>query len=182
MPDSKCHRPGDTCLLIPRVTLLYPTFMAHSVQSPVKPESPLSLGKRAKGRASHRLWFRLWPKTAQNGPKWPAWSTHFLSVERPIFGPPGSSLPCVSDTKRPKMAQNGAKTKKLPRLNAQKAGGNLQVGDGGVSLERSASGGRPSRRNQNAFSLPLGALAGGGVYCGLKVPNSKEAWYLRCSH
>ena len=107
-----------SCLLIPRETLLYPTFMAHSVQSTVEPESPHSIRRSAGVRASHRLRFSLWPKTAQNGPEWPAWPTHFLFGERPIFGPSGSSLTSVSDTKRPKMAQNGAKTKKLPRLNA----------------------------------------------------------------
>ena len=150
LPDSKCHCPGDTCLLILRLTLIYHTSMAHSVPSPFNPESPLSLGKEPGVRSYHQLRFSRWLKTAQNGPEWPACPTPFLFGERPIFGPLKSSPACVSNTKRPQMAQNGAKTKKLAPLNAQKAGGNLQDRDGGVSLERQL---RPSRRNLNAIAL-----------------------------
>ena len=114
LPDSKCHCPGDTCLLILRLTLPYHTSMARSGHSPVNRESPLSLGEGPGVRGSHRLGLSRWPKTAQNGPEWPACPTPFLFGERPIFGPPGSSAPCVSPTKRSRMVQNGANTKKLP--------------------------------------------------------------------
>ncbi len=45
-PYSKCHCPGDTCLLIPWVTLPYHTFMAHSQPGPAKLRSLPSPGER----------------------------------------------------------------------------------------------------------------------------------------
>ena len=67
------------------------------------------------------------PKTAQNGPEWPTWSTHFLSGQRPIFGPPGRLLTHIPDTKRPQMARNGTENKKVALSEELKGGGNPLV-------------------------------------------------------
>ena len=68
------------------------------------------------------------PKAAQNGPEWPTRSTHFLSGQRPIFGPPGRHPTHFSDTKRPQMAQNGAEIKKIPIFEGLEGSGNPLAG------------------------------------------------------
>ena len=98
--NQECHCPGDTCLLIPRVTLPYHALMTHSGHSPVEAQIiPHPSGSRPGQNV--RLWrgegipsALVWPM-ARNGPKRPgmAPSAHKFSIWRTArFRATGASL------------------------------------------------------------------------------------------
>ena len=144
--SSKRHCPGDTCLLMPWVTLPYPNFMAHSRYSPATLRSPLSSGtrippqldlwrERPQVRTSPWLKPGKWPKTARNGP--PGLPISYLD-SGPFSGHRGAIRPAFQIRNGPKWPKMARKSKKLHYLCIPKANGNSLTGS--VSVPYSVVG------------------------------------------
>ncbi len=120
----KRHRPGDTCLLMPWLTLPYHNPMAHSRPGPANLRSSLSLKGRIppqadpwRGRLEERTspWLQAgkWPKMARDGP--PGLPFSYLE-SGPFSGHRGAIRPTFQIRNGPKWPKMARKSKKLHYL------------------------------------------------------------------
>ena len=128
LPDYKRLYTGDTCLLIPRVTLPYHNSMACSSHNSGKRSSPLSAKHKCGSDSLAPAQVRTMaqngpkrPKTARNGP---LGLPHSYLGSGPLFGPQRHHLTPISNTKRPKMDQNGTEIKNCPLWKPRRRTGN----------------------------------------------------------